>query len=113
MFEAKFLGPVGQARKMDRGAFLGQVSLWAGPANTPFYSAPTGGPVINSQGGQLMTEQINSPSHAYEELHCYQAPDGTFVSIPLGAASVYKAAGYVAVDSANCGGAGLRGPQRR
>jgi hypothetical protein len=50
-----------------------------------------------------MTEQVNSPSHGYEERHCYRAPNGAYASIPLGQRDAYIAAGYVAVESSYCG----------
>jgi hypothetical protein len=59
-----------------------------------------------------MTEQLNSPDNFQEEYHCYRSPAGAFVSIPFGQRDAYLAAGYVAVDSSNCGGSRIMGRRR-
>lgn len=103
----------------DRPRFLGQVpiSSGAGFGGSPweFGGTPSGRYYANQQGTPLMTEQLNSPDNFQEEYHCYQSPAGAFVSIPFGQRDAYLAAGYVAVDSSNCGTqmvAGLRGRRR-
>ncbi len=90
----------------ERRAFLGQVQLVSGPSTTPFYAYPPYSYIANPSGSPLMTEELTSPesSHIAREFHCYKAPDGSYVSIPFGAADSYKAAGYEATDYSNCKG---------
>lgn len=93
--------------------FLGQVNISAGAGFGGGVSPwgvgamPSGWNYRNAQGGTLMTEQVNSPEHAYEEKHCYRSPAGEYVSIALGDRDRYLAAGYVVVDTSNCGGAAM------
>lgn len=89
----KFLGQVAIS---PNAGFGGGISPWGVGA------MPSGWNYRNSQGGPLMSEEIVSPEHAYEEKHCYRSPAGDYVSIPLGEREGYLAAGYVAVDVANC-----------
>src|SRR5579871_115499 len=103
----------------DRPRFLGQVPIspGAGFGGSPweFGGTPSGSYYANAQGTPLMTEQMNSPEHFEEEYHCYRSPAGAFVSIPFAQRDAYLAAGYVAVDSANCVSSrvsSLMGPRR-
>lgn len=90
----------------ERPHMLGQVPIAGGPFTGPFgmFSGPSAGYVANPSGTPLMTEELRSPEHYLEEYHCYRAPDGQYVSIPFSEAPRYKAAGYEAVDAANCPG---------
>jgi hypothetical protein len=88
------------------GQRLGQVSLWQGPAGSPFYSTPPAGVYVNPSGAPLMTEELTSPqsSDIAREYHCYQSPDGKeFRSVPFALRDAYIAAGWVATNYANCG----------
>lgn len=100
----------------NKAHFLGQVAIAPGGSfgGSPwgFGGYPSGWNYANSQGGTLMTEQVNSPSHAYEERHCYRGPAGDYVSIQLGDRDAWLAAGYVVVDTGYCGGAAMNGRRR-
>lgn len=102
----------------NKAHFLGQVAI-SPVAGGVFGVSPWGvgawpaaGTYANSQGGPLMSEQVNSPSHAYEERHCYRGPSGDYVSIALGERDAWLAAGYVVVDTGYCGGAAMNGRRR-
>lgn len=90
----------------ERPFMLGQVPIAGSPFTGPFgmFSGPVTGYQANPSGTPLMSEELRSPEHYQEELHCYRAPDGSYVSIPFSQAAAYKAAGYEAADASYCPG---------